>query len=628
MQTKRSLIAFFSLAALVFLVPFFEGGRDIFAFIISSFLLLPMVYFSYDREEQLNLKNKYVGLFLLFIVWSVVNSYLQTKNVYMTTQALLWWWIYFVVFCMALRILDRINLKRISYVLISLGVLLGFIGLSDFLNNTTGYLRLDSLFYQHNAFGGFLIMPFMLACGYFFTTQKRKEKMWLSAGAAFLLALIVLTFSRGTLLSLVISLVVGAICTLSSPVGRQKIGSHWKTLSKAVVLVGVTAAVFSLVIFSWAAHRSHQNIASQGAALYQGEDEGENAVTLRLHYFADALQVIKAHPVFGVGVEAYPNANQQIRKTVAFYASDPHELYLKLFAEEGIGSLFLFAFFGLILFLGLKAFKKHDDPVTIAITLGLFALLVHNGMEVDWRYPANTLLFFVFAAALIRSTEPSLTIPWTRKNGEQLLLALSLIFLVPVASIFLTENHLLDAQFYLTKFDNVSARDELAKANKVNFIHNPEVYFTLSKTAFADGKVPLAKEYLTTALHYAPTNAEYYSAQATVARSLKDPVLYEAALKKTIALNMTASSAEIEALGAFYVQMKRNAEAVTLLEYYVPKFGDYIQTNVYKNDPQASLIKKNLIIMMVDLGNAYAALGNSAKSDEVKLMILKYAKLQ
>ena len=68
------------------------------------------------------------------------------------------------------------------------------------------------------------------------------------------------------------------------------------------------------------------------------------ATSLRLEYMKVALDIFEHNPTYGVGYGVYRQAERKYRNSVISETNDPHNLYLRIFAEVG-------AFGGLTFFL-------------------------------------------------------------------------------------------------------------------------------------------------------------------------------------------------------------------------------------------------------------------------------------
>lgn len=230
---------------------------------------------------------------------------------------------------------------------------------------------LTASFDHYNSFGSYLVfsLPFFIAAT--IAAKKLVTKISLAAAVFLMLVCLVLSFSRGAWLGFLSSAVLLFI------LARRKIYLF------LVILTFVLAVA----------------ILSPGA-----KDKDMLSNTGRLPVWQGTLQMIKNHPILGIGVGTYmSNYHTYFKNTPAPYA---HNSYLQIWAESGIFSLISFlCFLFLLMHKGVMAFKKYQNTLVLGLTCGIFGFLIHSFVDVDFYSLQLSALFWLGAGMLNASAE-------------------------------------------------------------------------------------------------------------------------------------------------------------------------------------------------------------------------------
>jgi len=130
----------------------------------------------------------------------------------------------------------------------------------------------------------------------------------------------------------------------------------------------------------------------------------EASANERVELWTSAQRLILSDPIFGIGYATY----QLEAHTDGL--RDTHNWYVKVMVETGaIGMVMAIALLVLLLALGLRLFRKTEDPMYRGLGLGLFlmvsAAVVLNCFGDRWTYLEINGLLWVLAAAAIRGFE-------------------------------------------------------------------------------------------------------------------------------------------------------------------------------------------------------------------------------
>jgi len=177
------------------------------------------------------------------------------------------------------------------------------------------------------------------------------------------------TFSRGALLAFV----VGALAIVLK---RSKLAFGAIAIAAVCFFLQVDAIQLPYSIFGRMSNTYNAN--RPGDTVSEKLDTSSRT---RLVIWSGALQMMKDHPLFGVGYGRFHEEIGKYRPEVA--DMDPHNNFLKIGAETGMPALALFVVLLLVCFWrGWRCYGKLDDPFLKAIVLGycgsVVALAVAN----------------------------------------------------------------------------------------------------------------------------------------------------------------------------------------------------------------------------------------------------------
>lgn len=256
-------------------------------------------------------------------------------------------------------------------------------------NGTAHLLRAQGTLDHPNHLGIFLVTGCAALFSLFLKAGK-KERITLIIPFTLLLVALITTFSRASLFTLLITLI------LMTALLKKK--SH-PLLKLVIPLFILTFALFLPQIKSRGGIVNY-NIVNRFA-------DGE-----RTTYMNDAFAMIKAHPTQGVGFHNYVSR-------IGEFSTDPHSdlrplivhnIFLLIFAELGLPALLLFLSLWALLLI--RAWKCRHDTTTAIWGAYLFALLFYASCDVfllsDQQGQLTLFLTFGLTLLAIRTAEPSL----------------------------------------------------------------------------------------------------------------------------------------------------------------------------------------------------------------------------
>lgn len=312
-----------------------------------------------------------------------------------------------------------------------------------------------------NAFALFLIMAWPV----FLLKEFPRKNFWAYFCLSVILTALLLTFSRGALIVL-----VGQIALLGL--------YFFKRIRIKTILVALTVAVFGLGLF-WTANylraQKFETINVEEKITFDNE-ESLTSVNERKDFWQGAIALIKEKPLFGWGPFSFRQAYNPIQKTFLGNSDHPHNIFLKIAAENGLLAVGAFIAFLLITFLKVASrFKTLDERkkdsvyILFVAVAGAFA---HNLIDYNFNFFANLLLLFIFMA-FIRSLVVTEEKPSKFGLVNLLIACVIAIFSIYEGALltlyYTVDTHYLDYSFfprnhYLNQADEALANDDYEKS--------------------------------------------------------------------------------------------------------------------------------------------------------------------
>ena len=386
------------------------------------------------------------------------------------------------------------------------------IGLFVFWGAGDSGLRWSSTFYWPNPFAAFLLLVLPVELSRCVHAPAARDALAHGALSVLLAGSLVLTYSRGAWASLLIVAPLAAFTLRVTP---------WTRAAFRLVLIGLATGVAVVVLTR-----------GPGTPLFEGgvtgratsiSDAADYSLGGHLHFWRAGLAIFADHPVTGTGPGTFGTVHAAYQRDVRYYARDAHSLYVQTAAEQGTAGLVALAVLLGVLatawISALRASRRTDSyPLVVGIGLGLAAFFVHNGVDMDWMFPANPAMAMLMAGVLawfakdgVAGHEPGRPVmrPWQR---------LAIVGALLVATALTQMAHLADRQF-------VSAQ-ELARA----------------------GRWAEAADWYAQAVRWDPFSPRILAAQAAALRQLTPPRhgAAEAALRRAMVVDRMSASPRIQ----------------------------------------------------------------------------------
>lgn len=246
---------------------------------------------------------------------------------------------------------------------------------------------------NHNDYAGLMEMLIPIGICYAFSRSlRRPNQTLLIFGLSGAVASVLLSGSRGGMISLAVEMVVLGIFL-----------RRWKVIRNAqnwgfIGLMAVTGA--AALFLSITPQSAWQRLATIAGLVRKPDVTLEN----RLVVSRDALRELKDYPWLGTGLGSFESVFPQYQTFSTDLAwNHAHDDYVEALTETGIvGGLIIFS---ALLLLVLTAFRNFPEQlkevqgwIQLGAMLGCLGLLIHSFADFNLHIPANSVWFAVCAA--------------------------------------------------------------------------------------------------------------------------------------------------------------------------------------------------------------------------------------
>ncbi len=251
------------------------------------------------------------------------------------------------------------------------GAIVAIISLFYFIKNDLTYDgRLGAFYLSPNHLSMYLSPVFILSLYLYPVFEKNIYKIILIISHFLLLLVIVLTFSRSAWLGLAAGLIFILLLWLKKKWPKKIWASALIFLLFFLFIAGIAAKEFDLLNFP--------------------------SFKSRLAIWQSALEIIKDHPLIGIGPGMFQKYYLDYQKMFPLYpewsAPQPHNIFLAFWLQAGI--IGLIGFFWLIVLFFKKGFKK-EDWLGIILMAAMVYTLVHGLFDTTYWKNDLSIIFWL-----------------------------------------------------------------------------------------------------------------------------------------------------------------------------------------------------------------------------------------
>lgn len=352
-----------------------------------------------------------VGIFISALFSGVPEKSLEAFIEYLAV---------FTVFSLAFH-LGKKEKKYIKYfyltlIAFGLGLALYYMYEPLISGNFARLIHLSGPFGWYNQMAAFVsyLLPLPL---FLFLTKKRYRIINLIL-AVIILGILLITYSRASLLSVIVGIIITYTFHFRKKIGKKSI------LSLFVILVISTPLIMQTGV--------GQRVASIPSELRNLDSTSARS---RIYSYKAAYDMYMDHPLTGTGIGTFGEAHYQYEEIPWLYTSNTHNYLLEILAETGLtGLLPIIIFFAYMGVLSIRCLfnRENDDIYTVSLITAIIIAFSHSMFDMDWAFPGLFILFW-FSTGLIMSQIVSNSTK-IRKNN---LIVSSISLIVLIASICL-----------------------------------------------------------------------------------------------------------------------------------------------------------------------------------------------
>ena len=391
--TLADKLIYWEIIIIPFVASFSSAAVDIFiGLLIFTFLIKKFT--TKDKDISFGILDTPFALLLLISLVSFVNSI----NMHSSVQGIVKLMKYgFLIAIIGREVKDKEHFKKIV-----LSAVFGlFVGSLDAIyqliygvdlfrhrpyDSVLGLARLKGAFPHTNIFAGYLVLFLPVSTALFLYCSKGKYKLYLGIVSAAALFCLIYTFCRSAVLGFWLAVLL---------IGFMK--------KDKLVIVVLIAAVLIAPLFAPKSITNWSKKTSSLAELLLNKE--------RFVLYETSFNMIKHHPILGVGVNTYCLNYQKYKlhdtsegtANTMWYA---HDSYLQMASEIGIIGLLVFLYLLVKLLKYWKDFyRKVSDNfekiASLGIFMGIFAFLIHGLTETNLYYPKIATLFWFQIGLLV-----------------------------------------------------------------------------------------------------------------------------------------------------------------------------------------------------------------------------------
>ncbi len=412
-----------STIALVILVPvaFYPYSKDVFLpakeLIAEVLIILSLMFWGFKviTKEKLALNPTPLNIPLLSFITICILSLIWSNSFFVSLKELPLFLVgpllYFII---TNNISDQRQIDLILNVLLIIGGLFGIYGILQYKGidfsfwiANIGRQQVFGLFGNVNFFAEYLIIPLPIAISIFFGSRNKFKKFLLLIGILAMGTTLIVTFTRGSYLSIGVSLIFMFLLFLLSR-GKSFINENKKIF--IIILTSIIIVAFLFIVPT--------PLSKPGTAISQ--IKGRVSISGLINEFSSGRRItiwkftgmmIKDRPILGSGIGTFKY--NTLRYQAKFFeqgqnrslyhyrfAVATHNEYLQLWAELGIIGLGIFIWLIISYFnCGLKILRKiknkHRQGIIIGLMAAVVAVLVDGIFGFPLHLPATVVLFWL-----------------------------------------------------------------------------------------------------------------------------------------------------------------------------------------------------------------------------------------
>ena len=352
----------------------------LFPIVISILLVLLLI-----SKEKFELPS-FIFFWLPFVIWGLLSFIVSVDKL----RALLIWRNYFaglITFTFAFLIIkNKFELEKLIFAVILWAAILSVIEFYIIYNLGGFSVGIIGVFFRKNLIATswgksnylatFYVIILPITLGYFLYTNSKKKKIFSIFSAVVIVTALILTLSRGGILSLLVA-VIFFLSQIVKPKNFISIVISILALGIIIFLNPLTSVLIDRMLTF----------------------ERSFSYMTRINFYEDVWKMFLDNPVFGVGLG---NLGYHSKFIISTHAS-AHNILLGLLGETGIiGALLFIALIGRIIYDLFMQYRNEEiEKLRIlrwAFLSSLFGGLVHSMMEPNFEGFQFSIIYWLIVA--------------------------------------------------------------------------------------------------------------------------------------------------------------------------------------------------------------------------------------
>lgn len=412
-----------SIIALVILVPiaFYPYSKDAFLpakeLIAEVLVILSLMFWGFKvvTKEKLAFNPTPLNIPLLSFIIICILSLIWSNSFFVSLKELPLFLVGPLLYLVITNnISDQRQIDLILDVLLIIGGLFGIYGILQyngidfsFWRGNVARMQVFGLFGNVNFFAEYLIIPLPIAISIFFGSRNKFKKFLLLIGILAMGTTLIVTFTRGSYLSIGVSLIFMFLLFLLSR-GKSFINENKKIF--IIILISIIIVAFLFIIPTPLSKPGTAISTIKGRVSISGLIN-EFSFGRRITIWKFTGMMIKDRPILGSGIGTFKYNTlryqaklfEQVQNRSLYhyrFALATHNEYLQLWAELGIIGLGIFIWLIISYFnCGLKILRKiknkHRQGIIIGLMGAVVAVLVDGIFGFPLHLPATVVLFWL-----------------------------------------------------------------------------------------------------------------------------------------------------------------------------------------------------------------------------------------
>lgn len=380
------------MAAVVFKLAISDGGRDPLSLTMAQmFTNATFAVLIWTRRHQLGS----VGRAMLVMLGVILLTALTSVRPEASVREFLLWTMYLGITIVTTSTLDgHAAARRMLDLLVAIGGWVVLIGLFLFWGGNNPGMRWYATFYWPNPFAAFLLLVLPLEVVRLVSARTPRDAVAHAILTVLLAAAMVLTYSRGAWLSLLLIVPI-ALLLLRPPSWTAAAG---RVLIVTLLVSGVVMTITSVPT----SPGGGQAVAARAVSITNTDDL---SIQGRMNFWRAAIDIFRDHPLSGTGPGTFGAVHPRYQRDVRFYARDAHNLYVQTLAEMGVpGALALGLLVVTTAAVWTRALRQtaigESYALVLGAGLGVLGFFIHSAMDMDWAFYANPAMAFALIGVI------------------------------------------------------------------------------------------------------------------------------------------------------------------------------------------------------------------------------------